>query len=63
MGLTALDVVHGFTIPQLAALWGDGPAARDAPAQDPAALRPNERVITSAQLAERLASKERSRAT
>lgn len=59
MGLTALDVVHGFTIPQLIALYGGGEAApsREAIARDPAALRPGERVLTSAQLAERIARK------
>lgn len=62
MGLTAHDVVHGFTIPQLVALWGDGPAESPAAAVDPAELRPGERVITSAELAERLNRKGKARA-
>lgn len=67
-GLTALEIVHGFSVPQLAALYGGagnsgGSPATQAeaspPVRDPAALRPGERVLTSAELAARLERKRR----
>jgi hypothetical protein len=51
-GLTPLDVVNGWTAPQLMAVWGREPKGKAQTSRaDPGALAPGEAVITSAELA------------